>query len=257
MKLFLMIFLVLSFSIFSTQALAQDFQAALQGIQARQKVIDHQMAQWGFSNHLTAAPQKNNSQAAEENSALFRIHGRMNATQIPAGKLLFGKTYLRLIVGSESTPAIVILDDGQGVFSGLKILGNARGSSTEGRLLIDFDRLLLRTGKGVPLHANALDPLGAYGLEAQVWSHKAWASIGAIASGFVSGVAASQQTTSTNAFGFSQSQPTGKNAILQGLAQSAADQSKKLMEDTTREKPVLVIEADTPVSVLVQDEVDL
>ena len=75
-----------------------------------------------------------------------------------------------------------------------------------------------------------------------------------MASSFVSGIAASQQTQAPTAFGFSQTERNGRNALLQGLSQTAADQSKRLIEDVTAEKPVLVVEAGTAVSVYLDCE---
>jgi hypothetical protein len=103
----------------------------------------------------------------------------------------------------------------------------------------------------------ALDTEGAFGLTAQVLNGKALAVAGAMASSFIAGLASGQQSQTTGPFGFSQTQPTGRNAILQGVAQTAADQSKRFIEETTSEKPVLVVEALTPVTVFVQEEVRL
>jgi len=189
-----------------------------------------------------------------EKSPLFQVHDDLSA-KLPAGKLLYGKVFNRLIVGSDGSPVLIELDSGQGRYSNLRLMGFARQSGTPGRLTVEVQRLLLSNGRAVNLQASALDTDGAFGLEAQVFSSKALALTGALASSFIAGAAASQQTESTNAFGFSQIQPTGRNAIFQGLAQSAADQSKRLIGDATSEKPVLVVESQTSVTVLVQEEV--
>ena len=109
----------------------------------------------------------------------------------------------------------------------------------------------------IPVKAVALDDTGAFGLQAQVFSGKAIAVAGAMASGFISGFAASQQGQTQTPFGFSQVQPTVRNSLLQGVAQTAADQSKRLIEDATKESPVLVVDAGTPVTGLTQEEVRL
>ena len=195
------------------------------------------------------------SQKEEERPPLLRVHGELSSTFLPAGKFLYGRVFNRLIVGSDGSPALIELDEGQGGLSKLRLMGTARQSGTVGRVTIEVDRILLRSGHSVPIHALAHDTDGAYGLEAQVFSSKALAFAGSLATSFIAGAAASQQTQSTNAFGMYQQQPGDRNAILQGIAQSAADQSKRFISDATSEKPILVVESQTPVSVLVQQEV--
>jgi hypothetical protein len=193
--------------------------------------------------------------APEAKRGLFTVHDEARAFQAAPGRLLFGEVVNRLVVGSDGSPAILELNAGQGAFSGLRVLGRGFQGSTDGRLGIGFDRLVLRTGRVVPIKGAALDGSGGYGLEAQVFSSKALAVAGAMGASFISGLATSQQTETTTAFGFSQVQPTGRNAILQGVAQTAGDQSKRLVEDATKEKPVFVVESGTAVTVYLDEEV--
>ena len=78
-----------------------------------------------------------------------------------------------------------------------------------------------------------------------------------MAASFLTGYASAQQTTSTNAFGFSETQATGRNALLQGVAQTAADQSKRMIEDATQEKPVLVVSPGTKLSIMFREDSSL
>jgi hypothetical protein len=190
-----------------------------------------------------------------EKKSLFQIHGTLKNRTIPAGKLLYGKLFTRLVVGGSTSPALVLLEDGQGGLSQVRLMGSAHPSGTQGRVDVDLSKLLLRSGESIPIQAVVLDRAGAYGLEAEVFSGKALAVLGAVGSSFIAGAAASQQTQTTNMFGFSQPQPTGRNAIYQGMAQSAADQSKRLLDEANTEKPTLVVESDERLTVLVQEEV--
>jgi len=234
---------------------AESFHSDLRLIQENQKRIDQKMAHLGFG--VSSVPSQSLVAEKKEEVRLFQLHDTLTRISIPIGKILFGKTLTRLVVGSESSPVLIELEGEQGVLSGLRLMGKARQASTEGRVSLDLERLLLSSGRAVALQAVGLDDSGAFGIPAQVFSGKAWALAGSVATGFTSGLAASQQTLNANAFGFAQSQTTGRNAILQGVAQAAADQSKRLIEEATREKPVLVIEANTPVTVLVNEEVRL
>jgi hypothetical protein len=168
--------------------------------------------------------------------------------------MLFGVLVNRLVVGPDGSPAVVELDGGQGWVSGLRIRGVAKQSGTEARVAIEENHLLLPS-RSIAVQADALDLEGAFGLQAEVVSRKVWAVAGAVASSFISGLATGQQTEVSPVPGFSQVQPTGRNAMLQGVAQSAADQSKRLIEEATADKPILIVEAGTPVTLLIHEEV--
>ena len=191
----------------------------------------------------------------EPQTSLFRVHAASQVLQIASGKLLYGKLLNRLIIGGDGSPVLIELDPDQGFLSGLRLMGNGHPAGTPGRVAVEVNRLLLRTGRTIALQAVGLDPEGAYGLNAQVLSGKALAVTGAMASSFISGLAAGTQSQATNSFGFSQVQSTGRNAILQGVAQTAADQSKRLIEEATSEKPILIVESQTSIAILVQEEV--
>ena len=232
-----------------------DFQNRISRLRDSQKRLDSQMNQFGFKAGVIGTGSGAQDSSEETKKApLFQIHGELLSQRLPAGKLLFGRVYTRLVVGPEGSPALVELSDNQGGLSRLRFMGMARQSGTEGRLNIELTKLLC-LGHAISVQGIALDSAGAFGLEAQVLSGKAWAVAGAMASSFISGLAASQQSQTTNAFGFNQTQTTGRNAMLQGVAQTAADQSKRLIEEATTEKPVLIVEADTPLTVLIQEEV--
>ncbi|MBY0472105.1 TrbI/VirB10 family protein [bacterium] len=191
---------------------------------------------------------------SEKVSPLITIHGSLSHSWIPSGKVLNGKLLNRLIVSSEGAPALIQLDNEQGDLSGARLMGLARAGSAPGRVTLELSKILLSSGRAIPCLAVGLDQEGAYGVSAEVISGKAIAVVGAMASSFIAGLAASQQSQTANAFGIYQPQTTGRNAVLQGVAQTAADQSRRFIEDSTSEKPVLVVEPNVPVAVLVQEE---
>lgn len=191
----------------------------------------------------------------EKNPVLYQVHGDLSQMRVSAGKILFGRTINRIILSSGEAPVQIQLDQDQATQGGIRLSGIARASSVDGRIIIDLQRLHFRSGKWVPIQAVALDSQGALGLTAEVFSSKTLAVAGAMASSFVAGLAATQQSQSVNAFGFTQTQNTGRNAVLGGVAQTAADQSKRLIDEATAEKPILLLEQGSKVSILVQEEV--
>jgi hypothetical protein len=194
----------------------------------------------------------------ESSSApILQIVDATNRLVAPAGKILWGKSLGRIILSSDAHPLKLVLDPEQGLFSGLIVLGIAKASSTSGRVQMDLDRLVLRTGRTESIQGLGLDEQGALGVEAHVLSGKLSATGGALATGFISGLAAGSQSQVTGAFGYSQTEITPRNAILQGLSQAASDQSKRLIEDATRERPILILEPGAHVGIYLQQEVRL
>ncbi len=246
--------LLVSLGVAPSLALGSSFDASTQGIAAQQRALDQALAGLGVQPVGVAGFQAPGAGERGE-KRLFQVHSEMKQLQAPAGRFLFGRLVHKLVVPSDGAPAIVELGSSQGALSGVRLMGMAKHSSTGDRVAVEFNRILFKGGSTGQIHAVALDESGALGVPAYVLSQKALSVMGAMASSFVSGVAASQQSLVPNAFGFQTAQPTGRNAILQGLSQTAADQSKRLIEEATSEKPVLILEPGTEVSVLVQEEV--
>lgn len=240
----------------STTQADQSFQNDVIRIQKNQSGIDQMISQMGRSVGFDPVQGANMpTQAANTDSPLFRIHTNLTAQRIHAGQILFGELVNRLVVGVDGSPVLIDLDVAQGGLSGLRLMGTAKQSATEGRIAIELTRLLLRTGSSVSIQATALDDDGAFGLTAQVLSDKTLAIAGSMATSFISGLTTAQQTQTSSAYGFNQVQPSSRNGILQGVAQTAADQSKRFIEEATKEKPVLILDARTSVSVLIQEDV--
>jgi hypothetical protein len=234
---------------------ASDFSSMTRGIAEQQSALDRALLGMGVRSPSAAALSGVGATPDQGVAPLFQVHSELKRLQASAGRFLFGKVIQKLVVGTEGAPVIVELAADQGTLSGLRLMGTARPSSGGDRIAIEFSRILFRGGSTGAIQAVALDESGALGVPAYVMSQKALSVMGAVASSFISGVAASQQTLVPNAFGFQATQPTGRNAILQGLSQTAADQSKRLIEEATTEKPVLILEPSTEISILVQEEV--
>jgi hypothetical protein len=256
MKLGFFALMAFALCCFDLALVEAQYSAQIGRLKANEAVISNQLrslrGRYGFAPDPSDAEPQSNSEAPQPK--LITLHGEIRSRLLPTGKLLFGKTLSRLVVSGEGAPVLVELEPQQGGLSSLRVMGVARASATAGRVQIEFQKLLLPS-RAVPIQATALDSEGAQGLVAEVFSSKAWVLAGAMAGSFISGLATAQQTQSVSAFGYTQAQPTGRNALLQGVAQSAADQSRRFIEDSTAEKPVLVVEPSAEVTVLIQEEV--
>jgi hypothetical protein len=241
----------------TTSNAVPSFEVDLARIKTRESSIDAALQNLSRQSGVPLSSQWSTPTAdsTQKPTSLIRTYGDLTELRMATGKALAGHLRNRLIVGPEGSPAILEINSDQGSQSGLKLLGKARQSSTQGRVLIEFDRMTFRGGKTLPIRASALDIMGAYGLEAKVFSSKALMLAGAIAGSFISGFAAAQQTQTTTAIGFQQTQPSMRNGILQGVAQTTADQSKRMIDEATAEKPVLVVEAGESVVAFFDEEV--
>lgn len=245
--------LKLSLLIIGCRAVADDFSASVRTLQEQQGELAKMIMPYKSLPGLKGGSALGSTD--EKPKSILTLHNSATRLQAPIGKLLFGKTVNRLVVGTESSPVLVELKDQQGGFSGLRIMGTATQSSTPGRLNIQAQRVVFRSGSSQLVQGMILDQEGAQGIGAQVLSQKALTIAGALGSSFISGLAAAEQSTSTNAFGFETTQRSARNSLLGGLAQTAADQSKRFIEEATSEKPVLILDAGTQVTVLLQEEV--
>lgn len=233
------------------------YEEDLRKVNALGNRADSMLSKFGF-NFGAPSAQDSKTNSDEKRRTLFRVHGSLSTSSVPAGTLAYGSLLNRLVVGTEDSPVLITVEFAKvGWIRGLRLMGKARQSSTPGRVNLEFDRVLLKNGKTVALQAIGMDEDGALGLTADVFSGKALMVAGSMVGSFLSGYASGQQTNNTNAFGFSQTQPTGRNSLLQGVAQTAADQSKRLIDEATEEKPVLVVNPGTEVSILFKEEVSL
>ena len=240
--------------VFLNDAKSDDFESRVQNLKRSQASLDQMIGPYktisGFKE-----PSARHGGDEERKASIIQIHNSPSRMQAEVGKLLFGRTFNRLIVGTDKSPVIIELKSNQQSFSQLRAIGTAQQGSTPGRINIEIQKIVFKGGGSKAVSGIALDKDGASGVEAQVVSQKALSIAGSMASSLISGIAASQQSTTSNAFGFQSTQTTPRNALLGGLAQTAADQSKRLIEEATSEKPVLIVEANTEVSIMLQEEV--
>ena len=162
----------------------------IQHLKNNQKNIESMMSRMG----LEVEHSENDGRMHKNTSpTLFVKHSDLEKLRIPMGTVLYGSTLQELIIGSDPTPVFIFLNSNQNQFSGLKMTGIARASST-GRLFLDFNKLHFNGGRTAAIQAQALDNQGALGLEpSQILSTKALALVGSMAGSFISGYAASQQ----------------------------------------------------------------
>ena len=247
---------IFAFGLASVCANADDFGQQLSDIQKQSVRIRSHLGRLGIRSNEDE-PLANYGERSKKPTQLFEVHGDAKARQASEGQVVFGHLVNRLVVSSEPHPTLIKLDSNQGIFSGLTIKGSAHQGANPDRVQIELGKLILRSGRAVQISGQVLDSDGALGIKADVLSAKMWAESGALAGSFVSGVASASQSQTINGLGFASVTPTGRNALLGGVAQSAADGSKRLLEEATKEKPVLIVEPGGSISVMFSEELRL
>ncbi|MCM0604481.1 MAG: TrbI/VirB10 family protein [Xanthomonadaceae bacterium] len=243
----MIIIFILHFSSFSDQT-----DNRIQHLRTNQKNIESMMSKMGLEVERSESGELTRKNIAP---TLFVKHADSDRLRIPMGTVLYGSILQELIIGGDPTPVFIFLNSNQNQYSGLKITGLARASSS-GRIHFEFNKLHFNGGRTASVQAQALDNQGALGLEpSQILSAKALSLVGSMAGSFVSGYAASQQSQVVSPIGINQNQITPRNSILQGVAQSAADQSKRLIDEAIEEKPVFILKPGADVSIYFTEEV--
>lgn len=244
--------MILHILFLQTICFSDQVDSRIQHLKTNQKNIESMMSRMGLEVEHSEAEGRTHKSTS---TTLFVKHSDSDKLRIPTGSILYGSTLQELIIGSDPAPVFIFLNSNQNQFSGLKMTGIARASSS-GRLLLDFNKLHFSDGRTAAIQAQALDSQGALGLEpSQILSAKALALVGSMAGSFISGYAASQQSQVMSPIGITQNQITPRNSILQGVAQSAADQSKRLIDEATEEKPVFILKPGADVSIYFTEEV--
>lgn len=239
------------------RAFSDEYERQVKQIQADVAATEREMERLGLSSQHRAGMLADQNKTQGRSTPLIQFVDAKKTLVAPPGKILWGVILERIVLSSEPHPVRVKLDRDQGIFSRLIVIGIARPSSTQGRIQFDLDRMVLSTGGVEAIAAVGVDEQGSLGIVSHVLSSKALATAGALGTGILSGVAAGSQTLNQGALGFTQTEVNPRNALLQGLAQAASDQSKRLIEDATKEKPILTLEPGAQVGVLLQSEVRL
>lgn len=178
---------------------------------------------------------------------ILQIHALPTSSRIPAGGLAFGKTYLRLLIGDESSPIQVRISEG-GRFptlTGLKALGAA--TQVRGRVFAEFDRLVTRSGKVIAIKAQLLDRTGALGVKGERENSK----LLEIAGGVGLGILASPKEDASP-FGF---QEVPRQTPSERMKSSLFTETRNYLREQVRETPVLRLDEETGVTLLFKEEV--
>lgn len=177
----------------------------------------------------------------------FRLHSLPSSTFIPAGSLAFGQSHLRLLVGAEKSPVSVIfsLENKYPLLAGARALGNA--SQNRGRIFAEFDRLVLRSGKVIPVQGVMLDQAGSLGVKGDNENSKNLEILGGAGLGLL---AAPSDTKSP--FGFMEE---AKKSASERVKSSLLNESRDYLREQFKETSVLRLDEGTDITIMFNEEV--
>lgn len=125
-----------------------------------------------------------------------------------------------------------------------------QGSSTEERLFVSFTQAVFRDGSIAKVEGQACDRSDKIvGLKGSKIGNKLLNIVGSIGLGFVGGFSEGLQE-SQGQQGVAIRTPSLKNALLNGTATTALEQSKALMSDLKDQKPIIEVQANEPICVI-------
>jgi len=131
---------------------------------------------------------------------------------------------------------------------GAVLLGT--GASTEERLFIHFDQIVTREGTILSARAEALDPSDKIaGLKGSKIGGHAMKLAGGIGLGFVGGLTEGLQDSDVQG-GVAVRSPSLKNAMLNGAATAALDQSRDMMQGLKDKQPIIEVKEGSKVLVI-------
>jgi len=188
-------------------------------------------------------------------SPALKLHGpqlikRPHAANIPPGSTV----HAILVTGASNGSGIKArvtesLEVGGETFieEGSILLGT--GQSTDRRLFIQFTQLVSKDGFADPVRAQAEDPedsiVGIRGSNIGAQGTKLAAGIGL---NFAGGLSEGLQDADIEQ-GVAYRKPSIKNALLNGAARAALDQSRQMMSDVQNAQPLIEIPAGTKFTV--------
>lgn len=157
------------------------------------------------------------------------------------GDLVGGKLMFSILSTNLGAPIVIIPDKKAGLPFGAKF--HCQGSTKFKRVVGECNKLII-DGEVIPLSAQILADDGTYGLRGDFYSGQEEYVAGMIISEATKGLLAVQQTTLNTELG-TVTTNTAKNAILQGLVNSADQTTDLLREQMQTKEPKVFVKSNT------------
>lgn len=191
-----------------------------------------------------------------ERSFLGKIHivSLRSISELPVG------SEMKAVLDSGGTDGIVkarlttpLVVDGEPVLPQEAVLFG-KGKSGEDRLFIEFTKAILPTGEAYPIRAQAFDSSDRIqGLKGEFVGTKTKKMAGAIAFGFMGGMADGLQSNTNGSIFMQQQRPSVRDGALNGASKAALDQSQAFMEEMKNSPNIIEVKSGTPIIVITDE----
>jgi len=183
----------------------------------------------------------------------IRVVNLRSISEVPIG------SEMQAVLVSGATDGIVkamltapLVVDGEPVIPENSVLFG-KGKSGEERLMVEFNKVIFPTGEAFAIRAQAFDLSDrVLGLKGAVVGTRAKKMAGAIAFGFLGGMADGLQTTSGSSM-FLPQRPSTRDAALAGASKAALDQSQAYMEELKRSPNIIEVKSGSSLVVIVDE----
>ncbi len=183
----------------------------------------------------------------------IRVVNLRSIAEVPTGSEMLA------ILSSGATDGIVkarltapLIVDGEPVIPENSVLFGS-GKSGEERLMVEFRKVIFPTGESFAIRAQAFDPSDkVLGLKGAIVGTRAKKMAGAMAFGFLGGMADGMQTTSGSSM-FLPQRPSIRDGALAGASKAALDQSQAYMEELKRSPNIIEVKAGSDLLVIVDE----
>lgn len=183
----------------------------------------------------------------ERAKPFLKVYDLTSRQVLREGALLFGTSSFRLNVGGEPSPVQVKIGVSERHPWADGLIASGTATQGAGRIFVEFDRLLLKTGKAISIKAVALDPAGSLGLKGRNENSKLLEVAGATALGLLTSPDDGQDV-----MGFGS---IVRRSPKERMRESLLSETKNYIKDELKETPVLRLEMDTPITLLFKEEV--
>jgi hypothetical protein len=152
-----------------------------------------------------------------------------------------------MLVGGEPSPITITFspDNKYPMLDGAKAHGTA--NQNRGRIFADFNRLVLRSGKVVPIQAQLLDENGSLGLKGENENSKLLEIAGGVGLGLIA-----EPEDRSNPFGFIDS---ARKSAGERVKTSLLQESRDFLREKFKESPVLKVNEGTALTIQFSEEV--
>jgi type IV secretory pathway VirB10-like protein len=210
------------------------------------------ISQVGTSPKASPAP-KATSKRVSSNFSGPQVVSRPKNVLIPPGSMveavLVSGASDGLVKAELKEPLIVAGETLLG--AGTVLMGS--GQSGEDRLMIHFRKAVFRDGTFVKVEAQAADSSDKIpGIKGSRVGYRTLKLAAGVGLSFASGLSQGLQDTQGQ-MGAVVTPPTMKNALLNGAARSSIEEGQEMMNDYRSERPVIAVEAGTPIFILFDD----